>query len=81
MNQQRRQMRQHNELLMHEYEERLSSLLADGYCKRFEHRDSQLWYAKLKHMANGNQIDLKCNFALQTLSQMTNHILKFLLVV
>lgn len=63
-----------------DYEERLNSLLADGYCKRFDHRSDHLWFAKLKHMANGNAVELKANFALHTLSQQTNHILKHLQV-
>lgn len=69
-----------NQRLAADYEERLSSLLADGYCKRFDHRGDYLWFAKLKHMANGNAVELKANFGLHTLSQHTNHILKHLQV-
>lgn len=41
------------------FDERVSSLLADGYCKRVDTRLSHFWFVRLKHMANGNDIVLR----------------------
>lgn len=68
--------RTQNSRMAKDYEERLSSLLADGYCCRFDHRGDDLWFAKLKHMANGNSVELRANFPSNTLTQLTNHVLK-----
>lgn len=41
------------------FNERLSSLLADKYCKRLDTRLPHFWIVRLKHMANGNEIVLR----------------------
>jgi hypothetical protein len=41
------------------FNERVSSLLADGYCKRLDTRLQHFWIVRLKHMANGNEIVLR----------------------
>ena len=41
------------------FNERVSSLLADGYCKRVDTRLPHFWIVRLKHMANGNEIVLR----------------------
>ena len=41
------------------FDERVSSLLADGYCKRVDTRLPSIWYVRLKHMSNGNEIVLR----------------------
>ena len=41
------------------FDERVSSLLADGYCKRLDTRLPHFWIVRLKHMANGNEIVLR----------------------
>jgi hypothetical protein len=41
------------------FDERVSGLLADGYCKRVDTRLPHFWIVRLKHMANGNEIVLR----------------------
>lgn len=41
------------------FNERVSSLLADKYCKRLECRLPHFWIVRLKHMANGNEVVLR----------------------
>jgi hypothetical protein len=41
------------------FNERVSSLLADKYCKRLDTRLSHFWIVRLKHMANGNEVVLR----------------------
>lgn len=41
------------------FNERVSSLLADKYCKRLDTRLPHFWIVRLKHMANGNEIVLR----------------------
>ena len=41
------------------FNERVSGLLADGYCKRVDTRLSHFWFVRLKHMTNGNDIVLR----------------------
>lgn len=41
------------------FNERVSSLLADKYCKRVDTRLPHFWIVRLKHMANGNEIVLR----------------------
>lgn len=41
------------------FNERVSSLLADNYCKRLDTRLPHFWIVRLKHMANGNEIVLR----------------------
>lgn len=57
------------------FNERLNSLLSDGYCKRVDSRLPNLWFVRLKHMANGNDIKL-CGYPMDgVIAQWTNHIL------
>ena len=41
------------------FDERVSSLLADNYCKRLDTRLPHFWIVRLKHMTNGNEIVLR----------------------
>lgn len=41
------------------FNERVSSLLADKYCKRLDTRLPFFWIVRLKHMANGNEVVLR----------------------
>lgn len=41
------------------FDERVSSLLADHYCKRVDTRLPHFWIVRLKHMANGNEIVIR----------------------
>ena len=41
------------------FNERVSSLLADKYCKRLDTRLAHFWIVRLKHMANGNEVVLR----------------------
>lgn len=41
------------------FNERVSSLLADKYCKRLDTRLPNFWIVRLKHMANGNEVVLR----------------------
>lgn len=41
------------------FNERVSSLLADNYCKQLDTRLPHFWIVRLKHMANGNEIVLR----------------------
>ena len=41
------------------FDERVSSLLADHYCKRLDTRLPHFWIVRLKHMSNGNEIVLR----------------------
>ena len=41
------------------FDERVSSLLADHYCKRLDTRLPHFWIVRLKHMANGNEIVIR----------------------
>lgn len=72
-------MLNHSDLIKHEYDNRRLSFLRDGYCQRIDYRTRNLWYCKLKHMANGNLIELKVNMSAGTLEQKTNHLVTFLL--
>lgn len=56
------------------FDERVSSLLADGYCKRVDTRLPSIWYVRLKHMANGNEIRLYGYPGSLLIRQMTNNI-------
>lgn len=41
------------------FDERVNSLIADGYCKRVDARLSYVWVARFQHVSNGNKIVLK----------------------
>lgn len=55
------------------FQERVDSLLKDGYCKRVDTRLPHLWLVRLKHMSNGNEILLKGYPTDGVISQQTNH--------
>lgn len=61
-----------NAVMLADYEERKRSLLADGYCLRFESCLVNGVMCRLHHMANGNDIVLKAIGT--TLTQLTNHV-------
>lgn len=56
------------------FNERLSSLLADHYCKRLDTRLPHFWIVRLKHMSNGNEIVLRGYPQDGLLVQSTNNI-------
>ena len=56
------------------FEERLRSFLDDHYCKRVESRLPNLWFVRLKHMSNGNNIVLRGYPLDGTITQQTNGI-------
>ena len=56
------------------FDERVSSLLADGYCKRVDTRLPSIWYVRLKHMSNGNEIRLYGYPGRMSIRQVTNNI-------
>ena len=56
------------------FDERVSSLLADGYCKRVDTRLPSIWYVRLKHMTNGNEIRLYGYPSRMNIRQVTNNI-------
>lgn len=41
------------------FDERVNSLIADGYCKRVDARLPNVWVARFQHNSNGNKIVLK----------------------
>lgn len=41
------------------FDERVSSLMADHYCKRVDTRLPHLWLVRLHHMSNGNDVVLR----------------------
>lgn len=59
------------------FNERVSGLLADGYCKRVDTRLSHFWFVRLKHMANGNDIVLRGypqeGYIIQTTNNIVTH--------
>lgn len=65
---------QQHKKLNHSYNERLVSLLQDGYRLRHETRVGALIVTRLHHMSNGNDIIIHVNFEKGTLTQKTNHI-------
>lgn len=57
------------------FEERVRSLLDDQYCLRVKSRLSNVWFARLHHMANGNDIVIKAYPLDHKIQQFTNKIL------
>lgn len=55
------------------FEERISALLKDHYCKRVDSRLPHLWFVRLKHMSNGNTIVLRGYPHEGTIYQRTNN--------
>jgi len=60
--------------LLHDFQERLASLLEDGYRLQFQTQSIELWYASLKHKSNGNRIFLKARLRDKELVQHTNYV-------
>lgn len=58
--------------------ERVHSLTEDGYQVRVSTDTPTLLFARLKHMSNGNEIILKGYPATLSITQRTNHVLKFI---
>lgn len=58
--------------------ERVHSLTEDGYQVRVSTDTPTLLFCRLKHMANGNEIILKGYPATLSITQRTNHVLKFI---
>lgn len=54
------------------FDERVNALCADHYCKRIDTRLPNLWFVRLKHMSNGNDIVLRGYPADGVLIQTTN---------
>lgn len=54
------------------FDERVNALVADHYCKRIDTRLPNLWFVRLKHMSNGNDIVLRGYPADGVLIQTTN---------
>lgn len=61
--------------LSNAFEERIRSLLDDHYCLRVKTRLSNIWIARLHHMANGNDIVIKAFPLEQRITQYTNRII------
>lgn len=59
------------------FQERLFSLLECRYMVRVRTQTNNLWYVRLKHMANGNEVVLKGYPKTRHLEQYTNHILVY----
>lgn len=62
-------------MMIRDYEERLRSLVYDGYQFRHETRNDRFFFARLKHMSNGNSISMVLNFEAKTLVQKTNMVI------
>ena len=60
--------------LSNAFEERVKSLLDDHYCLRVKTRLSNIWIARLHHMANGNDIVIKAYPKQMILEQFTNKV-------
>ena len=54
------------------FDERVNSLIADGYCKRVDSRLPHIWVAHFKHSSNGNRILLRGYPLEGTIYQWTN---------
>lgn len=60
--------------LEQEFCRRLSNLLSDGYCLRHMTNTDTFRLARVKHMANGNEIIIKADFHNFSLTQKTNNV-------
>lgn len=58
--------------LVHDYVERLSSLLKDGYCVVFETKWPALYFVRLRHLRNFTQMTLSADLISLTLVQRRN---------
>lgn len=63
--------------LIREFGERIQALTDDHYCLRIKTETRELLFAKLKHMANGNQVTLTADLRTGELTQKTNGVVKF----
>lgn len=63
--------------LYHEFGERIQALTDDHYCLRIKTETRELLFAKLKHMANGNQVTLTADLRTGELTQKTNGVVKY----
>lgn len=57
------------------FDERVKSLVEDGFQKRFVHKSADLMLARLKHMSNGNEVVIKAYPTSLRIVQFTNHVL------
>lgn len=64
--------------LSKEFDERVKSLLQDGYCQRVKVCTSTLLFARLHHMSNGNDVIISGDLERLTLLQKTNGIIKYM---
>lgn len=58
--------------MVHDYVERLSSLLQDGYSVVFETRSPDMYFVRLRHLRNFTKMTLSARFANLTLIQRRN---------
>lgn len=56
------------------FEERVRSLTGDQYCLRVLSRLSSIWFARLHHMSNGNDIVIKAYPKENRIVQYTNKV-------
>ena len=56
------------------FSERVKSLIEDRYMVRVRHTSPTLWFVRLHHMCNGNDIILKCYPLEKRVMQLTNHV-------
>lgn len=63
-----------SDAMEHEFHERVSGLICDRYCLRFCNRTPTLWLARLRHMANGNDIIIKAYPNTHEVVQVTNRV-------
>ena len=57
------------------FDQRVKSLVEDGYCVRFTHKTHDLMMCRLHHMSNGNDVIVKGYPTSQRIVQFTNHVL------
>lgn len=58
--------------MVHDYVERLSSLLQDGYAVVFEAKSPDMYFVRLRHLRNFTKMTLSARFANLTLIQRRN---------
>lgn len=59
------------------FRERLNSFLESRYMVRVQSQSDSLWFVRLKHMANGNEVVLKGYPKTRRVEQYTNHVLVY----
>lgn len=60
-----------------EFLRKLHGFLADGYCLRHRTKLASMELARVKHMANGNEIILRADYRKMSLTQLTNNVKTF----